>query len=469
MEEKKPQKNTQVACISQDIFVSLHHDNGIKKNSYGTDNYSRTRTAAEGHYAGQRYERLGVHAVQAQGRPTLGSRWDTLVYEEGLPSGSPDDRLGNARAEISREAERLIEVAKKVGDYIPSTIWETFGDRENKPSGESIVFLDERNKRVVKFKDPFAYVSLKNDNPYHALYEHHIHNHFFGDASYRLLGVSQDPVSGGVRFAFEQPFIYAEDVPTEDEIKDWFKERGFELTPDGFWYTDGYVSFTDVWGDNCIKDDKGDLHFIDPIIKFEQAPKQVIEHYIQQQKRAEREDRLSKAGITVGSRFRIDRLCSDNDLEITAIDLDKGTVTFRHPYSPEARKGNNETFSWPLDGKQGMLSEIMTNRAYRWIQTDEDRNDIVIPQAKAAIMERAKDKSRDAAFTDAHVAALERYTTLFPDHVSRELIFRDLVEGMRKQMREELVPDRWIDDVRDEAIGLASGERREQQSVGLSR
>ena len=468
MEEKRPQKNTQIACISQDIFVSLHH-NKDTVNNYGTGNNSRAGADLEADHPSGGYERLGLRAVETLGRPTLDRRWDTFVYEEGLQSEPPHDQLGGARSAICEESDRLIAVAKKVGDYIPSTIWESFGNRNTKPSGESVVFLDSANNRVVKFKDPFAYVSLKEDNPYTALYEHHIHNHFFGDVGYRFLGVSQDPASGGVRFAFEQPFIDTVTKPTDQEIKDWFKERGFELTPDGFWYTDGYVSFTDVWGDNCIKDDKGDLHFIDPIIKFEQAPKQVIEHYIQQQKRAEREERLSKAGITVGSRFRIDRLCSDNDLEITAIDLDKGTVTFRHPHSPEARKGNNETFNWPLDGKQGMLSEIMTNRAYRWIQTDEDRNDIVIPQAKAAIMERAKDKSRDAAFTDAHIAALERYTTLFPEHVSRELIFRDLVEGMRKQMREELVPDRWIDDVRDEAIGLAIGERREQHSVGLSR
>ncbi len=226
------------------------------------------------------YQRLGLRAVAEKGNPTLENRWDTHVYEEGLPSEKDRKSEVNSALAIQEEAERLISVAKEIGDFIPSTVWETFGDRSDIDSGESIVFMDEKHDRVVKFKDPFAYAAMKDENPYNALYEHHIHNYFFNDVPYRFLGVSQDPVSGRVRFAFEQPFIRSFEKPSKEEIDSWFKDRGFNLTADGFFYTDGYVSFTDVWGDNCFKDKEGNLRFIDPVVRFEKAPKKVVSHYL---------------------------------------------------------------------------------------------------------------------------------------------------------------------------------------------
>ena len=446
------EKNTEKVSDSQKNFVPLQHNNKTMKD-YGTGNNRRAEAAADGHDADHRHERLGVHAVQTRGVPSLGSRWDIELYEEGLPSGSADDRLGNARAEIQGESDRLIAVAKQIGDYIPSTIWDTFGYREKKPSGESIVFLDERNNRVVKFKDPFAYVSLKNDNPYHALYEHHIHNHFFSDAGYRFLGVSQDPVSGGVHFAFEQPFIFADKTPSQDEIKDWFKKRGFELSPDGYWFSDGYVSFTDVWGDNCIKDDQGELHFIDPIIKFEQDPKEVIAHYLERTESVRK--KLDQAGITVGSRFRVERLNSFNDFRVKAIDLPGNKVVFSHLTS---HPDYQYDFDWPIER---FLDNIKLYQGSRWIQIDEDRHDIVIPEAQKAILVRAKDPSPRAAFTDAQVLALNRYKTLFNEKVSGEEILSGLVDSLYSKLRSEKIPDAWIKDVRQEIIDLANGHRRD--------
>ena len=187
----------------------------------------------------EKYDRLGIRSVEANGRPSLGNRWDTAVYEEGLQDDQTTGHLENPRSQMREESDRLIAVAKNVGDYIPSSVWDSFGLKVKSPSGESIVFTDTTNGRVVKFKDPFAYIALKGDNPYTALYEHHIHNHFFGDTGYRFLGVSQDPVSGSARFAFEQPLVEKASIASEKEIDDWFSRRGFERSKDGFWYTDG--------------------------------------------------------------------------------------------------------------------------------------------------------------------------------------------------------------------------------------
>ena len=284
----KTENNPEKVSDSQEFCVSLHQEND-NTDEYGTDNHRRAETDLDEDYSAGRTERLGIHAYMANGRPTLDRRWDTLVYEEGLQPEQVDRQLGSPRLAVRNESDRLIELSRKLGDYIPSTVWDSFGLRNTKPSGESIVFIDEENNRVIKFKDPFAYVSLKDDNPYTALYEHHIHNHFFGDVGYRFLGISQDPVSGGVRFAFEQPFIMSAGKPSKEEITDWFKGHDFELSNDGFWYTDGNVSFTDVEGDNCIKDIEGNLHFIDPIIKFEKEPKEVIAHYIEQERSQKRD------------------------------------------------------------------------------------------------------------------------------------------------------------------------------------
>ena len=442
--------NPEKVSDSQEFCVSLHQENNNIQ-MYGTDNNKRTETATSTDYSGERYERLGLRACRERGRPSLGNRWDTLVYEEGLQSEQSDDLLGSPRLATLHESERLIKVAKQIGDYIPSTVWESYGSRNKKPSGESVVFLDEKNNRVVKFKDPFAYVSLKDDNPYSALYEHHIHNYFFSDAGYRLLGVSQDPVSGGVRFVFEQPYIKSYDFPSKEEIANWFKKRGFQLTPDGFWYTDGNVSFTDVWGDNCIKDADGNLHFIDPIIKFEREPKEVLNHYIE--KTYSLKDQLDKAGIGVGSRFKIDRLCSDNDRELISIDFGKEEATFREYNHLVYHDG--KPFTWPLTGKSGLLNEIKMNRPYRWIQIDKDRQDLVLSEAKKAVMDRVKDQSSHPVFSEEQIKALDRYTTLFPDSTSKENIFLNLIDSMKKDFDDEKVYREWIDDVREEIKDFA--------------
>ena len=447
--EEKSIKKVENFSDSQENFVSLQKNMG--GSNYGTEHNRGAEAAADDNDHGLWEERLGIRSVEINGRASLDNRWDTLVYEEGLKSESPDSQLGGTRAAVFSESDRLIKVAKKVGDYIPSTIWDSFGLRNTSPSGESVVFLDDKNNRVIKFKDPFAYVSLKNDNPYSALYEHHIHNHFFGDVGYRFLGVSQDPVSGGVRFVFEQPFIDTVTKPSREEIDKWFDKRGFKLSEDGFWYSDGYVSFTDVWGDNCIKDTEGRLHFIDPIIKFDREPKEVLNHYIE--KTYSLKNQLDKAGIGVGSRFKIDRLCSDNDRELISIDFGKEEATFREYNHSVYHDG--KPFTWPLTGKSGLLNEIKMNRPYRWIQIDKDRQDLVLSEAKKAVMDRVKDQSSHPVFSGKQIKSLNRYTTLFPDSTSKENIFLNLIDSMKKDFDDEKVYREWVDDVREEIKDLA--------------
>lgn len=254
-------------------WVAAGTQSCIKK-GYGLDLLTVNWEAREQRYAGHIDDEnvLIVHDVQPIEWPIIDDLQDIAVYVKDMLSGSAEF----SRKSIQEESDRLIAVAKEVGNYIPSETWDSFGCRSKKQSGESIVFYDEKKQRVVKFKDPFAYMPLKNDNPYNVLYEHHIHNHLFGDVGYCFLGISQDTVSGSVRLVFEQPFIDTLERPTKPEINEWFGKHGFWITEDGYYYTDGYVSFTDVWADNCLKDTEGNLRFIDPIIRFDKSPKEII-------------------------------------------------------------------------------------------------------------------------------------------------------------------------------------------------
>ena len=458
---KKDKENEEKVSDSQKKVVPLPKETLIGRN-YGTDSNRRAEAVTPEHDNGGRYERLGVDSVRAQGRPTLGNRWDTLVYEEGLPPERNDDLSGGSWDKIREESDRLIAVAKQVGDYIPSTVWETFGTKNLKESGESIVFLDKKNERVVKFRDPFAYAAIKDDNPYNALYEHHIHNHFFNDVSYRFLGISQDPISGRARFVFEQPLVKSYENPTREEIDKWFTDHGFHLTDDGLFYSDGYISLTDVWNDNCLKDKDGNLRFIDPIVKFEKDPKEVISHYME--KTNSLKEQLDRAGIGVGTRFRIFHLCSDNDREIVSIDYNKETVTLRE-YNPSAYH-DGKPFEWSI---KGLLSEIKDYNAYQWIQIDENRKDVVIPAAKKAIIERLSQPSIKGCLTDDQVAALTHYRSLFSEKVPDNDVYSTLIRGMKKEFEREYIGDASIEDLKEELKDFSNGIRRDEMSNGMKR
>lgn len=121
--------------------------------------------------------------------------------------------------------------------------------------------------------------------------------------------------------------------------------------------------------------------------------------------------------------------------------------------------------TWPIDR---FLDNIKLSQGSRWIMTDENRKDIVISEAIKAVLERAKDPSPHAAFTDEQVKALNRFTTLYSEDNSKEHIFNGLLQWMHDDFKKEGICKEWIDDVKEELTELAKGERREI-SEGLKR
>ena len=74
---------------------------------YGTVNYRGAEAVTPEYDTGERNERLGICSFRERGRPTLGNRWDTLVYEEGLQSQQPNNLLGGSRLATQRESDKM--------------------------------------------------------------------------------------------------------------------------------------------------------------------------------------------------------------------------------------------------------------------------------------------------------------------------------------------------------------------------
>lgn len=147
------------------------------------------------------------------------------------------------------------------------------------PSGESIVYLTEDEKEVIKLRSPFAKSVIKRLHAQDALYEHVMHNILFPMTRYRFKGVTGD--AGGVRFVLTQRYIAdIYEIPTQEEI-DRYLIEGLGLKPEErYYYGNDYLAVTDVYadGDNVLTDGKC-LYFIDPIIRFKKPAPMVCSHY----------------------------------------------------------------------------------------------------------------------------------------------------------------------------------------------
>lgn len=80
-----------------------------------------------------------------------------------------------------------------------------------------------------------------------------------------------------------------------------------------------------------------------------------------------------KHGIKIGNRYRIDRLCNDNDRMVVDIDFDKGIATVEKRFG--IYDGYKEPERWQMS-LLGIAEYLKPNQAYQWILVDENRKDI---------------------------------------------------------------------------------------------
>lgn len=197
------------------------------------------------------------------------------VYGEEMAALRSEHLSGSERGRRRIASERLVELAKENGDYIPlSRTALIIGKRVPKPTGESTVYINEESGKVFKVKDPYSKSAMKGGvQPEDAVFEHLVHNILFPETRYTLEGISDD--AGDVRLVLSQGYVKSAGRATRKQIEDALAERGLHKESE-YTYGNDYVSVTDVDGDNVLVGEDGKIYFIDPIINFKKPINEVL-------------------------------------------------------------------------------------------------------------------------------------------------------------------------------------------------
>ena len=98
--------------------------------------------------------------------------------------GNYEQSTGTAAQES--ESARIVAIAKANGLFIDKSEWHKFGERKQLPSGESIVFINDREDVITKIRNPFAKSVIKGLHACDVIYEHLIHNILFPNSRYKF-------------------------------------------------------------------------------------------------------------------------------------------------------------------------------------------------------------------------------------------------------------------------------------------
>ena len=202
-------------------------------------------------------------------------RGDITVFTEKLGTQSAERDGNSERTRRAAESERLVDVARKNGLFVPIKETANYGDKKTKRTGESTVYVNEQKSKVYKVKDPYAKAGMKNGvEPEDAVFEHLVHNHLFPETAYTFEGISEE--MGDVRIILSQNYIQSKSQPTQQQIAEALASRGL-YPEDRYTFGNDLVSVTDVEGDNVLSGEDGTVYFIDPIIRFKKPLREIIE------------------------------------------------------------------------------------------------------------------------------------------------------------------------------------------------
>ncbi|MDE5645614.1 MAG: hypothetical protein K2I45_08240, partial [Muribaculaceae bacterium] len=185
------EKSGESGLESGEKSVTLQHGDGSEQDNDGL-------SAADNGGA--------VAGDTARGVEADRDRSDIRVYEEGLAAGDNAYSKHSERNRREAESERLVEIARRNGQYRKREEVLARGIKYTKGSGESEVVIDHENGRVYKIKDPYAKGAMKPGvNPEDAIYEHLVHNKYFPETAYRFEGIGDD--LGDVRIVLSQGYV----------------------------------------------------------------------------------------------------------------------------------------------------------------------------------------------------------------------------------------------------------------------
>lgn len=205
----------------------------------------------------------------------------------------------------------LIQYAKEKGIWIEDVVDaldEQYG-KENrvsvisgKQSGESEVWIDKANKRVIKAKASNYYETMEE-----FIEGMLLNNWLFNANKQTIIGIGIDRREGkdAIRIIYETPLVTIEESkPLSQEEKDSFM-KGF-----GFYrvegervhsdpnkgeasrYTNGYFDISDLHSMNIVRDSDGVIRCIDPIIRWVRG-----EHYMEQTAEQQERDEWNESRL----------------------------------------------------------------------------------------------------------------------------------------------------------------------------
>lgn len=223
---------------------------------------------------GRKGDSTGVADDATQEVLGASNRGDIRVLEEGLDTSYSAYSDDSERTRRTAESERLVNLAKQHGLFIPAEVIKTLTGKVAKRTGESVVYIDTAAGKVTKVKDPYAKAAMKSGvQPEDAAFEHLVHNLLFPETAYTLEGISEE--MGDVRIVLSQDFIQNYDQPTKEQIAEALAARGL-FPEDNYSFGNELVSVTDVEGDNVLLGEDGTVYFIDPIIRFKKPLREIL-------------------------------------------------------------------------------------------------------------------------------------------------------------------------------------------------
>lgn len=218
----------------------------------------------------------------------------------------------------SKGLKQLAAQAKADGTWIEDISTLTDGKVHFANGTENNVYRSKDGHKVIKVNN----LLFLNENDLEFAYTRDLnyffdrisaHNTLFPEDAYNIVGFTENE-AGQVCIVMEQPYISSNVHPTIEEIEPDLSKRGFTKTTLGeginqglTGYTNGIYELTDVKPLNVLKDENGNMHYIDLDISKTIQPStpekptfkgdlgeyafQVVEYNDQQ---AERTERISK-------------------------------------------------------------------------------------------------------------------------------------------------------------------------------
>ncbi len=203
-----------------------------------------------------------------------GGRGDIRVFEKGLASPRGEYTVRSERDRREAESERLVNVAKENGLYMPKERIRDLGQRLSKQSRESEVYISDGAGKVYKVKDPYASAAMKPGvKPEDAIYEYLVHNKYFPETTYTFEGITDD--LGDVRIVLSQDLVRSTKRASARQVEEYLAQKGLKRM-DGYHFGNDEVTVTDVEGDNAFIDENGKVRIIDPVIDFKKPVEEIL-------------------------------------------------------------------------------------------------------------------------------------------------------------------------------------------------